>query len=255
MKFDVATAIDVGKRDYQEDAVAADFNTGNPFGFAVLSDGMGGHAAGDIASKIVVTEVFSELKLQIGDVTALEDEITDVLRNVAEGANACIDAHVAQNPSLRGMGATLLALVIFGNRLHWISIGDSPLFLFRRGAVRQLNEDHSLAPQIDLMVKTGQLDAEAGRNHPDRNSLTSVVMGRRIPLIDCRKTPLVLERDDIVIAASDGLQFLGNDEIAAVIKKNTRRSSTEIAEALMAAVAKLADPDQDNISFAIIKYR
>jgi protein phosphatase len=254
IKYDVATAIDVGKRPYQEDAVAADFSTGNPFGFLVLSDGMGGHAAGDVASKIIVTEVFSELKLQIGDVTALEEEITEVLRNAAEGANDCIEAHVAQNPMLRGMGATLLALMVFGNRLHWISIGDSPLFLFRDGEIRQLNDDHSLAPQIDLMVTTGQLDAESARNHPDRNSLTSVVMGRNIPHVDCPDEPLLMERGDVLIAASDGLQFLDNDQIAAVLKKSAKRSGTGIAEALMAAVARLDDPEQDNISFAIIKF-
>jgi serine/threonine protein phosphatase PrpC len=254
MKYDVVTAIDVGKRPYQEDAVAVDFSLGSPFGFAVLSDGMGGHAAGDVASKIIVTEVFSELKLQIGDVTSLEDDVAELMRGAAAGANACIGAHVAQNASLRGMGATLLAIVVFGDRLHWISIGDSPLFLYRADSIRQLNDDHSLAPQIDMMVKTGQMDAESGRNHPDRNSLTSVVMGRAITEIDCPDKPLTMERGDILIAASDGLQFLNDDQIAAALKKSAKRSSADIAEALMAAVARLGDPDQDNVSFAIIKF-
>ncbi|MDH3263323.1 MAG: protein phosphatase 2C domain-containing protein [Paracoccaceae bacterium] len=253
MKYDVASAIGVGQRDYQEDAVACDFILGNSYGFAVLADGMGGHAAGDLASKIVVTEVFSELKLQAGDPAALEQEIGEVLRGVAHGANACIEAHVAQNPSLRGMGATLVAPVFFGNRLYWISIGDSPLFLYRKGTLSQLNEDHSLAPQIDLMVRTGQLDPEAARNHPDRNSLTSVVMGRRIPLIDCRAKPTLLERDDIVMVASDGLQYLSTKEIEAVLKRSHRRSAAEIAEALLKAIDDLGSPEQDNVSLALIK--
>ncbi|MCU0911632.1 MAG: protein phosphatase 2C domain-containing protein [Rhodobacteraceae bacterium] len=255
MKYDVSTAISVGRRDYQEDAVAADFIAGNPFGFAVLADGMGGHAAGDVASKIVVTEVFSELKLKLGNGYDVEGNIGQVLRNVAQGANDCIDAHVSQNPSLRGMGATLLAPVIFEDRLYWISIGDSPLFLYRGGKLRQLNEDHSLAPQIDLMVKTGQIDPETARNHPDRNSLTSVVMGRRIPLIDCKANPTELVPGDVLIAASDGLQFLENDEIEALLRKHAKRSSSEIAEVLLSAVERLHDPDQDNVSFAIIKFR
>ena len=253
MKYDVATAISRGQRDYQEDAVVADFSIGNGFGFAVLADGMGGHAAGDVASKIVVTEVFSELKLQIGDIETLEAEIVDVLRSVAHAANACINAHVAQDADLRGMGATLLAPVIFENRLFWISVGDSPLFLFRKGQLRQLNEDHSLAPQIDLMVKTGQMDAETGRTHPDRNSLTSVVMGGKIPQIDCRATATLLEPDDILIAASDGVQFLPNKDIEAVLAKYRKKSARELTEALMDAVEALDDPEQDNISFALIK--
>ncbi|MCX7645764.1 MAG: protein phosphatase 2C domain-containing protein [Rhodobacteraceae bacterium] len=255
MRYDVATAISVGRRDYQEDAVAADFSAGNSFGFAVLADGMGGHAAGDVASKIVVTEVFSELKLQLGNGHDVEGDIASLLRSIAQGANDCIDAHVTRNPELRGMGATLLAPVIFEDRLYWISIGDSPLFLYRAGKLRQLNEDHSLAPQIDLMVKTGQLDPETARNHPDRNSLTSVVMGRRIPLIDCRPRPTELETGDILIAASDGLQFLSDAQIEAVLRKTARRPSTEIAEALLAAIERQRHPDQDNVSFAIIKIR
>lgn len=255
MRYDVATAISIGQRDYQEDAVIADFNLGNEFGFAVLSDGMGGHAAGDIASKIVVTEVYSELKIQGGNIPALERDIVEILRGVAEGANACIDAQVAENPELRGMGATLVAPVLFGHRMYWISIGDSPLYLFRQGKLRQINEDHSLAPQIDLMVKTGQMDAETARNHPDRSALTSVVMGGRIPLIDCKPTPVQLENEDVVVAASDGIQYLEIEEINRLLEKTAARSSADIARAFLDAIQALDHPDQDNVSMAVIKLK
>lgn len=253
MKYDVATAISMGQRPYQEDAIIADFNLGNSFGFAVLSDGMGGHAAGDVASKIVVTEVYSELKIQAGNVDDFERDIVDILRGVAEGANACIDAQVSENPELRGMGATLVAPVIFDERLYWISIGDSPLFLYRKGKLRQVNEDHSLAPQIDLMVKTGQIDEETARNHPDRSALTSVVMGGRIPLIDCKPTPLSLENDDILIVASDGLQYLDMPELENLLSKSRKKRSNEIAKKFLEAIQALDHPDQDNVSLAVIK--
>ncbi len=254
MMYDVATAIDVGRREYQEDAVAAEFNVGQPFGFAVLSDGMGGHAAGDVASKIVVTEVYSELKLKLGGEEPVEQGLDEMLRSVADIANACIDAHVTHNPALRGMGATLVAPVLFENRLYWLSIGDSPLFLFRDGSLKQLNQDHSMAPQIDLMVKAGMIDEETARNHPDRNALTSVVMGRKIPKIDCKGDPLELLPGDVVIAASDGLQFLTNDEIETVLTKVHHRTSAEIADILLKAIQRLDDPDQDNVSIAVIKF-
>lgn len=255
MRYDVATAISQGQRDYQEDAVIADFSLGNDFGFAVLADGMGGHAAGDVASKVVVTEVFSELKLQVGDILALEEEIVDVLRGVAEAANACIDSLVNENTSLRGMGATLIAPVFFAERMYWISIGDSPLYLFRSGSLRQLNEDHSLAPQIDVMVKTGQIDEETARNHPDRNSLTSVVMGRKIPQMDCPVEAFELQSDDIVIAASDGLQYLENAEIEALLKKTQKKRSEEVAESLLKAIDENGHPDQDNVSMVVVKMK
>ena len=70
------------------------------------------------------------------------------------------------------MGATLIALIFHRDRLHWISVGDSPLWLWRDGTLTRLNEDHSLAPQIDWMVEQGQM-APSRPRHPDRNCLTS----------------------------------------------------------------------------------
>lgn len=253
MQYDVSMAISQGQRDYQEDSVAADFILGNKHGFIVLADGMGGHAAGDVASKIVVTEVFSELKFQFSDASAFENEIVTVLKDVALSANACISAHVAENPAHRGMGSTLVAPIFFENRMYWISVGDSPLYLFRKGELKQLNEDHSMAPQIDIMVKTGQIDEETARNHPDRNCLTSVLIGSDIPRIDCQTNPTLLQSGDVLIVASDGLQFLRDNEIKTILGKNRRKTSSGIAQTLMTAVHKLKDPDQDNISISVVK--
>ena len=85
-EFDVASALIQGKRDVQEDALASDFRVGSDFGFVVLSDGMGGHEAGDVASNIVVTEVFSELKLQSTDTSKAIANIADILNNAAISA-------------------------------------------------------------------------------------------------------------------------------------------------------------------------
>jgi len=253
MHYDVATAISQGRRDYQEDAVVADFSVGVPYGFAVLADGMGGHAAGDVASKIVVTEVFSELKFQSADRVDLEQNFRTTLLDVLQSANQCIGAHVRGNPDHKGMGATVVAPVVFEDRLYWISVGDSPLFLVRGDCLKQLNADHSMAPQIDLMVSSGQMDRAAGLAHPDRNALTSVLMGHEIPSIDCATAPFRLEAGDVIVAASDGLQSLSNDQIEAVVASHRRRTATEIARAIMRAVETVNDPDQDNISVVIIK--
>jgi hypothetical protein len=151
------------------------------------------------------------------------------------------------------MGATLVVPALIENRLWWISIGDSPLFLFRGGKLRQLNEDHSMAPQIDFMVKSGLMDPQVAANHPDRNCLISVLMGSRIPKIDCPGKPFELQAGDIVLCASDGLQFLSNAQIEKVLNRYRKTRSTEIAERLLDELARLDDPDQDNISFTVIK--
>lgn len=251
--YDVSAALSLGQRDQQEDAVVADFPVGAGMGFAVLADGMGGHAAGDVASKIVVTEVFSELKMQAGDPAALEDRIVTILRDAAISANDCVRLHSQTNPETAGMGATLVAPVLFGNRLYWISVGDSPLYLFRRGVLSRLNEDHSMTTQIDYLVNSGMVEAGWGDNHPDRNCLTSVLIGDDIAQIDCPVKPLELSEGDIVIVASDGLQFLEEEEIAELIESNLNRTSTEISVELMRSLAELNDPDQDNVSLCVIR--
>lgn len=252
-RYDVASAISIGRRDCQEDAIIADFPQGAEHGFVVLADGMGGHAAGDIASKIVVTEVFSELKLQSGDRDRFEGNITQILRNAALSANECVLSHATSYPRTNGMGATLLAPVLLKDRLYWISVGDSPLFLFRDGHLVQLNEDHSLAPQIDHMVRSGLMPAERGRNHPDRNCLTSVLIGLDIPRVDCPDQPVALRQGDIVVAASDGLQFLSDDQIAEILGQRENATSAEITAALMQRIESLSDPDQDNVTFSVMR--
>ena len=254
-RFDVASAISRGQRPYQEDALVADFPLGADLGFVVLADGMGGHAAGDVASKIVVTEVFSELKLQSGDPDEFAANLPEILRNAAMAANDCVKVHVEEHNETAGMGATLVAPVLVGRHLFWISIGDSPLFLFRNGELRQLNEDHSMAPQIDFMIRSGMMSEAVGRDHPDRNCLTSVLGGENIPRIDCPNEPFELNDGDILVVASDGLQFLEEDEIAAVLAGAGERPSSVIAQKFLSLLEETADPEQDNASFSVIRVR
>jgi len=252
-RFDVATALGQGMREIQEDAVVTDFPAGMDVGFVVLADGMGGHAAGEIASSILVTEVFAELKFKLSDLKKHEAHIPEILKSAAMTSNACIRDYVSENPRNYGMGATLVAPLLVEDRLYWISVGDSPLYLHRDGAMWQLNEDHSMAPEIDRMVAKGLLSPEEGLHHPDRNCLRSVLLGDSVAKIDCPQEPFHVREGDIVLVASDGLQSLTNAEISAVVSDNEERSSTEIAFALLTTVNALKDPNQDNISVSVIK--
>lgn len=252
-RFDVASAICQGGRDYQEDAIVTDFPFGTDTGVVVLADGMGGHAAGDVASKIVVTEVYSELKFQSANFYQQENLIPSFMADAAAGANSAVREHVRDHPEVRGMGATLVSLVLVENRMFWMSIGDSPLYHWRGGKMTQLNEDHSMAPQIDFMAQQGLLDPEAALNHPDRNCLTSVILGERVAKSDCPGTPFELRVGDIVIVSSDGLQYLEDAKIQKILHRYRRRKSAEIAGYLLEAIEALADPEQDNVSFAVIK--
>lgn len=243
----------LGERERQEDAVASDFSAGEPFGFVVLADGMGGHAAGDVASKIVVTEVFSALKLASGDPERLEPRICDVLRSAAANANECVGLYANERAEADGMGATLLAPVLFGDRLYWVSVGDSPLYLFRNNKLERLNENHALESQIEYIVENGIMAREEALSYPDQSCLTSVLIGKKIAQVDCRSLPVRIAAGDILIAASDGLQFLSEEEIERVLRFAQKRSADEIGGALLNALKTLNDPGQDNVSLCVIK--
>lgn len=252
-RYDVASAIAQGGRAYQEDAIVTDFPFGMDSGVAVLADGMGGHAAGDVASKIVVTEVYAALKFRSAEFAESEAQIPGFMSGAAQRANAVIRDHVLANPGTTGMGATLVGLVLVENRLYWMSVGDSPLYLLRGGKLSQLNEDHSLAPQIDYMAEQGLITWDAARAHPDRNCLTSVLLGGKVARSHCPAEPFELRLGDILVVSSDGLQYLEEPRIQKLLHKHRRKKAAEIAGYLLEALEDLADPDQDNISLSVIK--
>lgn len=255
IRFDVASAISQGRRDNQEDALIVDMPIGADVGFAVLADGMGGHAAGEFASKIAVTEVLSELKFRSANVASFRREAPAALRAAALSANECIARQVRAHAQMRGMGTTLVALALMRDRMFWVSVGDSPLYLFREGQLCRLNEVHSLAPQIDMMVKTGQLSESAGRWHPDRDCLTSVVGGGNIERMDLPSRPLALADGDILLVASDGVETLTRRQLQSFLRSHAHLDSAEIAHRLLLAVESLDDPEQDNVALSVIRVK
>ena len=253
LHYDAVSATAQGGRDRQEDAVVLNFPIGSSHGFAVLADGMGGHAAGDVASNIVVTEVFSELKMQGENPSGLEQDINATLHAAIADANACIKYVSRCKPEQDVMGTTVLAPVVFEDRLYWISVGDSPLWLFRDGELQRLNANHSMAPEIDQMLQAGLIDAEEAQSHPDRHCLTSVLMGEEIAKIDYSEAPTHLKPGDVILAASDGLEFLEEEEISSIVRAHRHQPSAVLAQALMDAIHALGDPEQDNVAICAIR--
>ena len=251
--YDIATATHQGARPYQEDSLQAFGDNARAIGYAVIADGLGGHAAGDVASGIVNAEVFRQIEAQDAALVSGDVDIPALLTEAAQTANSLVGAHAKAHDETYGMGSTLLATIIVGDALWWLSVGDSPLYLYRDDGLEKLNEDHSMAPQIDMLVKIGALTPEEGRYHPSRNTLTSVVSGHAIETIDCPPTPMTLCAGDIIIVSSDGLQYLPDAQISEILAASTTLPSQEIADVLLAALSALDDPEQDNIAFAVIK--
>lgn len=256
--FEHAVAATRGARDYQEDTAAflADgrehvvLSVDEPgcdrAGLAVLADGMGGHAGGALASKTVCDHFLQSA-------SAAKGEVSERLIAGLGAANAAIATKVAENPLLAGMGSTLIGAAFTPVGIEWVSVGDSPLFLFRRGEVALLNEDHSLAPELDRLVAEGKLTAEEARHDPRRHMLRSAVTGEEIDLLDVSRQPLKLEPGDYVVLASDGIATLETNEIARLIQGYAKDGAAAVARAIIRSIESIREPYQDNATVLVVR--
>ena len=243
-----------GARRYQEDAALtwpAAPSTGGPAAatdhlVAVLADGMGGHVGGAVASRIVC-EAF------IDSITKARGSSRERLRTALEAANRAIAERVAGNPALRGMGSTLVGALFGPDGVEWVSVGDSPLYLYRGKEVALLNEDHSLAPALDQLAAEGKLSVVEARSDPRRHLLRSAITGEDLELVDLSRQPLALHAGDCVLLASDGIQTLDTEEIARIIGAYLDDGPEAVAQALVRAVDEARDPHQDNVTVLVLK--
>ena len=258
LKFQHASRASQGARPYQEDAAAVWPGKGPlvpaasmapPDGtslVAVLADGMGGHAGGELASTTICGMFLQHFLGAAGDGKAR-------LAPSLVAANRAIGAKVAADPALAGMGATLVGITVGEAGLAWISVGDSPMYLYRNGDIVQLNEDHSLAPVIDRLVEQGKMSADEARNDPRRHYLRSAVTGEEIELIDAPERPLRLAPGDVVVLASDGIHTLEPDDIRRLVSMHAPVGPAAIADALIRTVDAAAAPHQDNTTVVVIE--
>lgn len=236
----------IGERSGQEDYSLFRLIKGGSELLVVLSDGMGGHTAGEIASKNAVTIFDSTFN------SYPSDSIPTKLGASLQQANNEISRLISGNSSLDGMGCTLIGAHLSPEGLRWISVGDSLIYLYRDGKLIQLNADHSMAPLIEESLKAGKISKDEAQNHPNKNALRSAVMGLDIPLIDAPKFPTTIYCGDIIIVASDGILTLSSDQIINVLSKHKEQSADEISTALVRAVESKKRPRQDNTTIQIL---
>jgi formylglycine-generating enzyme required for sulfatase activity/serine/threonine protein phosphatase PrpC len=247
VEFDIASDQIDGARDYQEDAYMVnqlgEADNGDLCSLIIMADGMGGHAAGNVASNMVVATFNKTFQGKFPTT-----EVADVLTDALNRSNDQIRASVKETPALRGMGCTMVTAYLQDSDLYWVSVGDSHLYLIRDRELIKQNADHSYGAYLDMMKEQGmEIDEQAGMS---RNMLMSAMTGEEISSIDVAETPIKLRPGDRVIVASDGLDTLG---AGAIIQYSSwSATAKECVYALLKAVEDANKINQDNTTLIVV---
>ena len=245
--LDFAGAQIAGKRAYQEDAFAFRDRTGDGAGLVcLLADGMGGHAAGDVAAQLSIS-VFAE------ELEGLSSPLHGQFMRALDQANRAISRTAKDDPDKAGMGCTFVAAEITDGQCHWISIGDSPLFYVSGTSIRRINADHSMAVQLDAAAERGEITREEAANSSSRNVLLSALTGDPITRVDQSKSGQVLAPGDWIILASDGIETLTPDEIVNIISGRPNANAEEVCASLLEAVEARDRSGQDNATVLAVR--
>jgi formylglycine-generating enzyme required for sulfatase activity/serine/threonine protein phosphatase PrpC len=248
LSLEISGAQIAGARDYQEDAFLTtylDDESGDSKSSAlvIVADGMGGHAAGNIASNLVVSTVNTTFTGKFG-----KQDPPGALRAALEKANDGLKTSIKETPGLDGMGCTMVSAAIVKGKIFWVSVGDSHIYLIRDRALNKKNEDHSYGGYLDRMQSQGiEVEAEAGLS---RNMLMSAMTGEEIAEVDCPALGFQLLPGDRLIIATDGLDTL---EAETILKTSTwAHTSKECVAGLLNAVDDAKRPRQDNATVVVV---
>jgi len=249
LRFELAGSQIDGARDYQEDAFLITHLKdagGDPSALVIVADGMGGHAAGNVASNMAVQAFNKHVSANYPT-----DNTAGILHECVLKANSSIQETIKETPALAGMGCTMVAAILESGRLWWASVGDSHLYLIRNKELIKKNADHSYGGFLDRMAAAGTpMDPETGLS---RNMLMSAITGEEINEIDVSEEPFELEEGDRIIICSDGMDTLSDGKI--IQYSEWSDSPKECAEALMQAVKDAGLPKQDNTTAVIVNIK
>lgn len=234
---------DIGrKRQLNQDYV---FSSAKPLGnmpnLFIVADGMGGHNAGDYASKCTTETVVGEIR------NSFEKNPTIIIQKAIQVANKKIREAAAKDENLLGMGTTLVVATIIGKYLQVANIGDSRLYIIGKRGIRQITKDHSL---VEEMIRLGGLAREDARLHPDKNIITRAIGAK--DEVEADFFTEELDEDDIILMCSDGLSnMLEDKEIEKIVKDVALEELIQKGDALVRAANE--NGGKDNIAVVLVK--
>lgn len=250
MSIHIESATDIGKaRDHNEDAYLAlgrDLIPQGIDGLLLVADGMGGHAAGEVASQMAVDGILDRLSKQTNGFSKLNDkEFQNILTSIIEEVNQIV-WESGRQPAKLGMGTTCtLAAIRFG-KLFLAQVGDSRAYLLRNGKLRQLTIDHSW---VEEAVAQNILTREQARVHPNRNIITRAIGLDNSVSVDI--DVIHLRKGDFLLLCSDGLNsMITDEEILKIIKDN---QLSQVCNALIEGANGAGGLDNTTVIVAVIE--
>lgn len=241
--FDIGYASDQGSRDNQEDSLGfRHYADGSVL--AVLADGMGGHAGGEVASEWVV-KIFGEYFPQT------RGEVATRLMQTLQYTNQQLCRRAEASRELQSMGSTLVAVFVQANTLHWLSVGDSLLYRVNAGQLLKLNAAHTLEERFKGLLAAGRIAQAEYDAMEEPHALTSALGLNKLHEIDCKSS--VFLSSDTLVLASDGLLSVDEASVARLLNAAKGDSAQMIADKLLQAVLAKGRASQDNIGLIVIQ--
>ena len=236
----ISSLTDIGNtREMNQDYLySSEESVGKLPNLFLVADGMGGHKAGEFASRYVVEHIVRSIK------GSKEEEAVAILSESIETANRKLKEYADAHQQMRGMGTTIVAAVIQGRTLLVANVGDSRLYIVG-DEITQVTQDHSL---VQEMVRLGQMDPQSAKNHPDKNIITRAVGVSEKVKIDIFERQL--RAGEYIILCSDGLTNMVEDSVILQILHGAG-SLSDKAERLIELANK--NGGKDNITVIIIE--
>ena len=252
LKISTEALSDVGrKRKGNEDAYAVDAG----HGLYVIADGMGGHAAGEVASRIAVDAIVEFVTQTAGnqEITwpfGLDETISydgNRLKTAVRHANRLVLEATRESADLEGMATTVAGVLVEGDIANLAHVGDSRIYLWSGGEMTLLTSDHSW---VNEQIQTGVISPEQARSHPLRNVVTRALGGRADLLVDIQAR--TMKSGEVLLLCSDGLTtMIADEEIAATLES----SGGDIVKGARALVDESNERGgEDNITVVLVKF-
>ena len=238
------SATDIGRRrQLNQDYVYCSSNpVGNMPNLFIVADGMGGHKAGDYASRYTVETIEREIK------SSFEKNPSIIIKKAIQTANKEIRQRASEDPNLTGMGTTVVVATVIGRYLQVANVGDSRLYVANSQEIRQITRDHSL---VEEMIRLGGLEREEARLHPDKNIITRAIGA--MDTVDVDFFTVELNPTDKILMCSDGLTNMVDDQQILQILNRFPGDKTlvETAHALIDAANE--NGGKDNIGVVLVR--